>query len=364
MDERTLEKLTAGLLQAATPRDHTPAWPKACLDLLQDAGLWRCAIPTRWGGAAAPYPQHVRAYESVAAGSLAAALLLTQRDGAVDLIARGKNPELKDRLLPAHARGERFTSIGISQVTTSVGGRAPKLLATVCDEGFILDGVMPWVSGACGCDEIVTAAVTSDGLELLACVPTAARGLTCEPAMRLMALESSCTSRVRCEHVVITQAEIVRGPAARVLSRRTPVKELTVTAVGLGSAAAMAGELRKSGESLEATARGFVEELFGELDELRSAIYAAAERLGEDETSAQSVALRVRMNHLLSRLALAMLSAGKGSGYVLGSPSERLLREAMFFQVWSCPDTVRTRTLERLIRGGSATESAGGGAAS
>jgi hypothetical protein len=58
--------------------------------------------------------------------------------------------------------------------------------------------------------------------------------------------------------------------------------------------------------------------------------------------------LRFRANSLVSRASQAYLAACKGAGYVQGHPAERAVREAMFFQVWSCPQAVVNSTLSEL----------------
>jgi hypothetical protein len=50
--------------------------------------------------------------------------------------------------------------------------------------------------------------------------------------------------------------------------------------------------------------------------------------------------LRGEANSLVVRTAQAALTASKGAGFVAGHPAERLVRESLFFLVWSCPQTV------------------------
>ena len=45
--------------------------------------------------------------------------------------------------------------------------------------------------------------------------------------------------------------------------------------------------------------------------------------------------LRADSNSLVVRAAQAALTATKGAGYVTGHPVERLVRESLFFLVWS-----------------------------
>jgi hypothetical protein len=58
--------------------------------------------------------------------------------------------------------------------------------------------------------------------------------------------------------------------------------------------------------------------------------------------------IRQRANSLVLRAAQAWLAACKGAGFVTGHPAERLVREAMFFLVWSCPQPVLAAALREF----------------
>jgi hypothetical protein len=45
------------------------------------------------------------------------------------------------------------------------------------------------------------------------------------------------------------------------------------------------------------------------------------------------------------------LTASKGAGFVAGHPAERLVRESLFFRVWSCPPAVTDALLCEMTRG-------------
>jgi hypothetical protein len=59
--------------------------------------------------------------------------------------------------------------------------------------------------------------------------------------------------------------------------------------------------------------------------------------------------MRVGVNDLLVRLAAGLLIYSKGSGLLRQRDAQRLVREAMFFLVWSAPEDVRANTLARLL---------------
>jgi alkylation response protein AidB-like acyl-CoA dehydrogenase len=348
------KKVTAELAQSAAAYDEKPGWPYEALAVLTDAGAWRWSVPEAYGGDPLSGVDKLRAYEAIARGSVTVALILTQRDGACEIIAHSDNTALKDCLLPAYAAGERFTSVGISQLTTSEGaGGKPHMVAEPTEQGFTLRGAMPWVTGALQCDEFVCGAVLPDGLQLLCIVPRETpRVQVCDP-FRLTALEASQTCRVTCDNVHVLRADVIKGPTEVALSMRGPVKPLVVSSVGLGLAGALLDLVDEHAESAADDMQAPLQALRAAYHELRDRLYTEGEHAVNDpDHSVPKVAIRVEVNVLLERLASAALLVSKGRGYVPPHPAQRLVREALFFHVWSAPTEVRARTLRRIVGGG------------
>jgi alkylation response protein AidB-like acyl-CoA dehydrogenase len=119
-------------------------WPEELLREHANAFLW--AMPRAFGGDELdPLELHLR-YEQLARESLALALILTQRDSAVGIIAAGGSQRL---LAEVHDGG--FVTVGIAQLTTSRQAGAPALAFR---DGRV-DGVIPWATGAAKAKYIV-----------------------------------------------------------------------------------------------------------------------------------------------------------------------------------------------------------------
>ncbi len=360
-----LDELTQAILAARSDDDSHPLWPTDTLEAYAAFGGWRWGVPEAFGGTALSALEQVQIYEAVARGDLSTALIITQRDGACDLLNRGHNEPLKREWLSAMALGERFASIGIAQLTTSRGpGGKPHLVAMRDGMDWILDGAMPWVSGAPGCDAIVAGAVCDPKAgpraddpppgQLLALVDVSEPGVTVEAPLQLVAVNPSCTSRVRCERVRIPASRIIRGPQADALQRRAPVKSLVVIAAGLGAAGALLEQVTSSNSGRGPVFEMHVESVTDDFNRLRDEIYGYAKQLGAEEVEIPKTDLRARVNSLGVRLAILSTTLGQGRGFVLGHPAQRLMRETMFFLVWSAPEDVQLRTLDELYRGPAA----------
>ncbi len=367
-------------------------WPEAGLRIALEAGWRGWVIPHEFGGQPQSAVGLLESYEMLGAGDLSVALIVTQHDAAVDLITQGDNAELKRSLLPRFAGGELQTTVGIAQLTTSRQGGRPAMSIRRDSGGFRLNGIMPWVTGPHRASHIVTGGVLDDGSQLLACVPADRAGLAIDPPFKLMGLNSSWTAAVHCSDVRVEPADVIRGPAEKALARRSPVKPFVVSSVGIGLASAFVDLIDEKAAESETELRDLAEAFHGRYAALRGELLAAARdvdntlqavaptghaaaappggastanstatpRPASDSTAAAaSVAaepsaelkteLRVAVNELLARLAIAAMNFAKGSGYVRGRRAERLAREALFMQVWSAPADVRRGTLERLL---------------
>lgn len=335
-------------IKSATGQRDENAWPTEMLEVLADHGLWGTAIPTHLGGLLSQPADQLRTYEAIAREDLSLALIITQHDGACALLRRSDNKEPAERVLRSCAMGKSLATVGISQLTTSGQTKGPALRAAPRDGGFVLNGMMPWVTSAAKSDYIVTGAVLNDGQQILACLPTTTAGLVIEPPMRLMALSSSYTSVVRCNGVPVTQDQLMKGPVAKALKQRAPAKPLTVSSVGIGMAGALLAGILERSPSLPDANDLIINSIQPQYDALRKKLYRAAEVLDQPDQETPATQIRAAVNDLISRLALTLITLGKGSAYLSASPLQRLAREAMFFLVWSAHKDVQTETLHKL----------------
>lgn len=353
-----LESLSKKLAKLATYYDHTGEWPAKSLEHLTDAGAWTWVIPRQFGGLGLDPLLQAQGYEAVAAGCMSTLLILTQRDGAAEFIAESLNEPLKTELLPKLARHEFMISLGISQLTTSHQTGRPALSAKPDGSSFCLHGFSPWVTGARECQYLVIGALLPDERQVLLCVPTELKGIVIDPAMQLMALQCSQTCEVHFKDVMVDERYILRGPGERILASRSTVKPLVVATAGIG----LAGTIVRLIQSLvvksqPATQPGAANGPFAEMaDELTARYLALRDRLMTFAASlldsgqeVPKTEIRVGVNDLLVRLAAALLIYSKGSGLLRQRDAQRLVREAMFFLVWSAPEDVRVNTLARLL---------------
>jgi alkylation response protein AidB-like acyl-CoA dehydrogenase len=337
-DQAALRSLVAELAALAGRTDDVGPWRSGGFLALARSGLLAGFIPADCGGTEASEPALLEALAAIAEQCLTTALVVSQWASACRIIAAGP-ASLRAARLPALARGETPTTVGISQLSTSQRHLAtPALTAARGTDGWRLDGLCPWVTGADSCDTIVTGAVANDGERLFFVVPTAAAGLLIDPPLPLVALSGSRTSRVIFRGV--PPADVIVPPA----DGGVRTGGLATTALAVGCIRAAVGVVdREAGPraALEPVAAG----LRDEADEIAAHLERLASHGGEP---ADRDRLRARATSLAVRAAQAALTASKGAGFVAGHPAGRLARESLFFLVWSCPESVSTAVMCEL----------------
>jgi alkylation response protein AidB-like acyl-CoA dehydrogenase len=261
-------------------------------------------------------------------------------------IMASDNEELRDALLPDLLSGRTFATVGISHLTTSRRHLAkPILQAEETSGGYLLNGQSPWVTGAAHAQQVVLGATLEDGRQILAALPTDLPGVSMPPAAKLVALSSSHTGPLVCERVLVERRWLLAGPVAEVMQQgrgaRTGGLQTSALALGLASAAIdyLQHETTRRPD-LSAPA----ENLQSDYDQVLCDLLALAEGCG----AATADDIRSRANSLVLRATQAALAAAKGTGYVADHPTGRWCREALFFLVWSCPQSVLAANLCEL----------------
>lgn len=337
------------LADFAGAADAQLVWPAASWNVLRQAGVLGWSIPTEYGGMGLGTVELLEGQARLAAVCLTTCFILSQREAAVRRILDHGSEEIRHILLPPLAGGETFTTVGLSQLTTSRQHGKPSLTAYEASDRIRFDGVIPWVTGAAHADFILIGATLEDGRQVLAFLHRDRSGVTVGPPLELMALQGSLTAEVRCANVEVDRRWVLAGPVERVMGTGGGGPgglETSCLALGLAAAAteyllresASRPELRPIAERTEAARQT----LWKELLEL-------AEGKREPE---QAAALRGKANTLVLQSTQAALTASKGTGFLRNHPAQRWARQAMFFLVWSCPRPAAEATLAYLTPAG------------
>lgn len=345
---------TAGLVEAerflretAEETDRLLRWPAEQLRRCAEAGVLRWFAPPELDDLTISQAELLRNLTRLSAACLTTTFCLTQPAGVIGRLAACDNGELRQTLLPELLDGRRYASVGIAHLTTSRRHVQPVMRAREDGDAYVLDGEIPWATGAKHAAWIVTGAVLDDGRQLLAALPTNLPGITVGPPAEMVGLSATCTGPVRCEGVRLERRWLMAPVVCDVLKqgKGAGTGGLQTSALALGTARAAVNYLAD-----EAQRRPDLERIAAVLGNQWSSIDADLAALAEGETPTTPEELRRRANDIALRAAQAALAAAKGSGYVVGHPAGRWCREALFFLVWSCPAPVTSATLCELAR--------------
>lgn len=346
-EDALLAEMTARLADADGAADQLGEWPGALWSILVEARATHWSLPPQYNGGGCERGSLLERYARVAQGSLTAAFILTQRDAAVRRLLAAEGRPIAREWLSEIAADRAFTTVGISQLTTS-RRHGPSALAAVefAPNVYRLNGAVPWVTGAERADMIVTGAVLDDGRQLLIALPTDREGVSVRSSFSLAALQASRTSEVTCELVHVDANDLLGGPVPDVLASSTSAGTggLETSALALGQARAALAALIAEAPKREDLAEP-IEALIDDWQGCWSDLLAAAAGAPGAPASGQ---VRSRANSLVLRATQAYLTARKGTGFLLSEPAQRWARQALFFLVWSCPGPVAQAAIRDL----------------
>jgi alkylation response protein AidB-like acyl-CoA dehydrogenase len=331
----------------ALPDDEQ--WPSEALQQCADAGFFRWFASKSDGGFGWSSTDIAKGYLELSAANLNTTFILTQRVAALRRIAGCQNESLKQRFIEPILAGKQSATVGISHLTTSrqhVG--KPVLSAKEVDGGFLVNGFCPWVSGGDSADwlllggSMVNADGEADGREILFLIER--KRATVKPGFDMIALTSSQTGAVEVNKELVDRANIVAGPQEQVLTGNgggAGGLQTSVLALGLAKAAIEFIEKEAVVRDDLANAQTVLRQQHSDL--LKHLYHATSG--GEEMTAAE---IRSQANSLVLRATQSALVAAKGAGFVKGHPVGRWCREALFFLVWSCPQTVSQANLDEF----------------
>ena len=356
-----LEDLQHLMRSTAHQREALCTWPADVIAAAGEAGWLAAASGQAIDGKVLPSSEVLEGWTRLASADLATTFAMTQLVGAikrvnpvgVDLLDADK----RDRLL----RGDWTLSVGISQLTTSRRhlGR-PAVTAARRENGWVIAGTVPWVTGANHVDGFVIGATVwpprsigegdppssneprgeSPDDELLLLVPRAANGVRCGEGQALMAMSETATDQVELNDVFVPDDDVIAGPIPHVLTGGDPARgggagglQTSALALGLAQAAVeFVDEQSRQRAELQPIAKRFAQRTQKIAEAIRNSSVA--------HSAADPASIRRDVNRLALDATQTALTVSKGAGFVRGSDVERWCRQAMFFLVWSCPGSV------------------------
>ena len=321
-----------------------PAWPAAAFKRLTEEGVWSFVVPKELGGMGLTQAELYAGYRALSFADLNLSLIVANRDAGMSLLLKSGNDSLIDEVLPRHRDGSAFVGFGVNQLYADTPKARRLLHVTRSGPGFVLNGRLPWVTGAIKASAIVTGGFLEDGTRALFWLPTELEGLEIGLPLSLLSLSASCTSEVFFRNVFIHERFLLRGPAPTVSDPESPDRFWATAMMGVGLAERVLATVE---QGLPEPLAPYAQQSSAELNQIVEALTSDIANNTSDRETAE--VHRSRVNALLHRLAGFLMLRFRGGGYRQETVVQSLVAQCMFFSVFTLPDSLQEKTLARIF---------------
>lgn len=321
--------------------DHEGIYPRGPMTNLGMEGLFSAHLKAHTPLAQPSLGMAIRAMAEVSAECMSTGFCTWCQDASGWYLENTENTALRGRLQPAIAEGRVMAGTGMSNpMKTLAGIEGFKLKAQRTDGGYIVSGVLPWVSNLG--DGHWFATVLQDAADekhlIFAMVRCGQPGVEIRQNARFIALEGTGTYSVLFRRAFIADDMLLADPVEGAIRRILPGVIMLQTGMGLGVIQACIGLMNESNRTHGAINR-FLPRGPSHYDDAVAALTDDIMALAATPTETtpdfmrQVLTVRLRTSEMaLDAAQSALLHAGS-RGYLQGSPVNRRLRESYFVAI-------------------------------
>jgi alkylation response protein AidB-like acyl-CoA dehydrogenase len=280
----------------------------------------------------------IEAMAAIGEGSIAAAFCVWCQDTCGWYLEKTANEALRARLQGDIGSGAVFGGTGLSNPMKALAGMEEfKLRAERVTGGYVVSGVLPWVSNLGDGHWFGTMFqnAADPAHRMMAMVRCGQPGVEIRQSVHFIALEGTATFSVRFRRAFIADEQMLADPLDGFPRSIRPGFTLLQTGMGIGAVAACIDAMRDCDRTHHASNKFLPKrpDDFAEaLDEQRATILALAAT--PDETAADYLRAVLQARLAISELTLEATQAavlhGGARGYISASPVNRLQREGNF----------------------------------
>lgn len=346
-EEPTLPGLSELIATQLAPQvvdiDLKGAYPGDFLRQLGAFGGLGSLTPPALGGSGRGLRHAIQLIEEVSRECVSTGFLVWAEYALQWYLVNSSNQELAARMLPKMARGEALGGTAQSNSMKSCAGiEETRLKAKRVDGGYLINGVLPWVSNI-GVDHYFHMGASlpdTPGL-LVGLMYGGATGLTLQQNAHFIGMEGTNTFACQFRDVFLPDSDVVCKPAEFEAFRDRTKSAFILLQMGMGlglidACVSMMDRSNKTHGHVNRFLDVQADALATELEAARTATYALAEKI-EREGSAPHVRETLQLRLAGSELSLkaanaAMLHLG-AKGYLSNNAAQRRLREAYFIAI-------------------------------
>ncbi|MEO0868490.1 MAG: acyl-CoA dehydrogenase family protein [Cyanobacteria bacterium J06642_11] len=334
--------------QVLTPKvqdiDLKGEFPEQIMHQLGEAGAFSHAVSTDFQGSGKGLRAAVQSIEEVSKDCLSTGFITWCQVACTWYLENTENAVLKAEMLPKVATGQALAGTGLSNPMKHFADiEKIALKAERVDGGYVINGMLPWVSNLGPGHYFGIAAQMADSEEyMMAIVSDDLEGMSLRLNARFIALEGTGTYSCVFRNAFVPDEWVLAAPCENYVANIRPGFILTQVGMGLGLTDSCIELMRRSNKRLGHVNRYLddqVEDISADLDMARQRTYRLADQLNEcvgvadPQLTREIIQARATASELSLRSSqAAMLHAG-ARAYVHGSAPERKLREAYFVAI-------------------------------
>ena len=309
-----------------------------------DLGGFAQTVSQEYGGTAGSVKTALQVIETVSETCLSTGFISWCQIATAWYIQNGESEYLKQEVLPDVAQGKALAGTGLSNPMKHFAGiEKIALTATKTEGGYLVKGMLPWVSNLGDGHYLAIAAKIADSDDyLMAVVKEGFPGLSFKCNAHFIGLEGTGTYSCVFRDVFVPNDWVLAAPCEDYVNRIKPGFILTQVGMGLGLVKSCLDLIERSNKQLghvNCFLDDSVEEIAKDLNIARFKAYDLADEIVNQQSKLDSefLAAVIQSRLTASELSLrasqaAMLHAG-ARAYLKGSAPERKLREAYFVAI-------------------------------
>jgi hypothetical protein len=317
-------------------------YPRQFMHLVGELGGFGQAVAPEYGGAGNGLQAAIQAIEAISQECLCTGFIAWCQIACTWYMQNSDNAYLKQHLLPLVATGKVLGGTGLSNPMKHFAGiEKIALVAERHPGGYVLNGMLPWVSNLGAGHHFGIAARLADSDDyLMAIVSDELEGLTLRCNAHFIALEGSNTFSCIFRDVFVPDEFILAAPCEEYVNRIRPGFILTQVGMGLGLVASCIQIMERANQRyghVNCFLDDRVEDIAASLAIAREQTYAIATQISQQDCDRsllrQVIQARIDASELSLKAAnAAMLHVG-ARGYLHGGTAERKLRESYFVAI-------------------------------
>jgi len=313
-------------------------FPADFMHALGGLGGFAAALPESSGGLGLDLPAQIDIIAQVARTCGSTAFLSWCQATCAWYLQHSENAAAKARYLEPVARGTLLSGTGMSNAVKHLAGiERINLRGRRDGTGYLVNGALPWVSNLGPDHLVIVAAALDEGGYVMFAVPPGAQGLTLRPCPTFSGLEGSGTYGVRLKDLHVPAEDVLAHPDQfeHYVSQFKPGFLLMQIGMGAGLVQASLDTIRAANQRLQHVncyLDDQEDELAGDLQSLLEDTYALA-RQGRSAPLLGVLRARARGSELSLRATQSAALHAGAAGYLMSSPAQRRLREALFVAI-------------------------------